>query len=178
MFIGFLSKHSQNKSSIKECTPPPNPYRSASIFRHKHLISCVDGWVGVVERAEGGECCSAPCHTFQCEQNKSICEVATGAECTFATGVCCVSPRASVCERVYVCVCVCRSHFGGCLAGWLVSLAFGLSLGSLAGELCYYQSLVTRRHEQKCIRKYSSLQNPFTDLDVSSEQHQIKKDMS
>lgn len=119
MFIGFLSKHSQNKSSIKECTPPPNPYRSASIFRHKHLISCVDGWVGVVERAEGGECCSAPCHTFQCEQNKSICEVATGAECTFATGVCCVSPRASVCERVYVCMCVCVSAGATLVAAWL-----------------------------------------------------------
>lgn len=73
---------------------------------------------------------------------------------------CVACPHVLLCVSVYVCVC--WSHFGG----WLFSLAFGLSLGSLASELCYYQSLVTRRHEQKCIRKYSSLQNPFTDLDV------------
>lgn len=28
--------------------------------------------MGVVERGEGGECCLAPRHTFQSEENKSI----------------------------------------------------------------------------------------------------------
>lgn len=53
------------------------------------------------------------------KENKPICEVATGAERTFATGVCFMSPCTflCVCVCVYLCLCVCRSHFGW-LAGW------------------------------------------------------------
>lgn len=74
--------------------------------------------------------CVALCHTFQCEENKSICEVATGAECTFTVGACCewLHVCVCVCVLVCVCVCVCWSLYGDWLAGlcgiwpaWLVS---------------------------------------------------------
>lgn len=115
--------------------------------------------MGVVERAEGSECCLAQCHVFQCEQNKSICEVAAGAECTFATGECYVC-------RVPTCYCVClcllvpelEPEPAWWLAGWSQ-----WHLGSLAGEPCYYQSLVTHRRDQKCIRLYSSFQISVAD---------------
>lgn len=73
-------------------------------------ILCGDGWVGLVKRAEGSECCLAKCHLFQCKENKSICEVATGAECTFATGVWWV-PTCSG-EYALMVVCVCWSRLG------------------------------------------------------------------
>lgn len=65
---------------------------------------------------------------------------------------CARSPRVTVGVRV------CVLAGAGLVAGWLVSAAFGLSLGSLAGELCYYRSSVTHRHDQKRIRIHGSLQ--------------------
>lgn len=49
-------------------------------------------------------------------------------------------------ESSHVCVRVCAG--ASLVAGWLagVSVAFGLSLGSLAGEPCYYQSSVTHSY--------------------------------
>lgn len=45
----------------------------------------VGWWVGVVEMTERWQILLEPrvCHTFQFEENKSICEAATGAERTF-----------------------------------------------------------------------------------------------
>lgn len=126
-------------------TNQPCANTTPSIFCYKHLTSCVDGWVGVVDGAEG-VCCMALRHSFQCEENKSICEVATGAECTFAVGACCESP----------CACLCFCVGATMVTGWLASAVFGLPLGSLASKLCYYQSLVTHRHDHKCITVYSS----------------------
>lgn len=63
------------------------------------------------------------------------------------------SLSAGACLCVFMDVCVCRSLLGGS-----VSVALVLSLGSLAGEPCYYQSSVTHRHDQKCIRRHSSFQ--------------------
>lgn len=89
MFIGFLSEYPpKTNPTLKSVRLSPAPTELPLSSRHKHLISRVDGWVGVVDRAEGGERCLALCHIFQREENKSICEVATGAECTFATGAC------------------------------------------------------------------------------------------
>lgn len=145
-------------------------YASASplqngLYLHKHLISCVDGWVGVVERDEGGKGFSAPCHTFQCEENKSICEVATGADCTFATGVCCVSPCASICA----CVCACWSHFGG----WLTSF---IDFWAVIGQLGSWALLLPKLgYTQTWTKMYSSLQSVFTNLVLSSENIKFNK---
>lgn len=79
----------------------------------------------MVERAKGGECYLAQCHIFQGEENKSICEVATGAECTFAAG-------ASYVLRV--CVCVFLPEPAWWLAG-LLDFSGICALGSLcSGE--------------------------------------------
>lgn len=67
--------------------------------------------MGVVEKTESGECCLAQRRIFQREENKSICEVATGAECTFATG----ARAESLCVpllSVFVCVCFLSSLLG------------------------------------------------------------------
>lgn len=66
-------------------------------------------------------------------------------------------------SRSMLCVCVCVLEPLWWLTGWPLWY-----LGSLAAEPCYYQSLVTHRHNHKCIIAHSSIQNVFTDLDVSS----------
>lgn len=105
-------------------TPKTNPLLTLSSAIKLSFHVGMGGWVWL----KGPRVVSvAPCHNFQCEENKAICEVATGPECTFATGVCCVSPRAAVSE----CVCLPEPHWWlaggswwhlGChWAAWLVS---------------------------------------------------------
>lgn len=61
------------------------------------------------------------------KENKPICEVATGAERTFTTGVCFMSPRTFLC----VCVCICVCVFAGAISvGWLAGL---IGVSAVAG---------------------------------------------
>lgn len=74
--------------------------------------------MGVVEMAERWQILLEPrvCHSFQLEENKSICEAATGAERTFWS-------RALVCAcvRAHMSVCFARVFVGAIsVSGWLV----------------------------------------------------------
>lgn len=98
----------------------------------------------MVEMAERWQVLLEPrvCHSFQPEENKSICEAATGAERTFSerSVFTLLAKELSTCvcmctcadERVFVCVC--RCHFGVWLVGLIgVSVVIGSHSLSLSG---------------------------------------------
>lgn len=76
----------------------------------------------MVQKKEAGECILALCYFFQHEENKSICEVTMGPECTFSPGACGESPRGHVYE--FVCICgLLPGSSGSLLCHWEVWLA-------------------------------------------------------
>ena len=138
LLAASLNTPAKTNPALKSVRLSPAPAELPLSSRHKHLITCVDGWVGGCgwKGRRGGECCLAPCHVFQREENKSICEVATGAECTFAAGVCyvCSVPTCYCgCARV----CVSRSRFGGWLAGFS-------GVWAVTGQLGWWAVLLPR----------------------------------
>lgn len=69
---------------------------------------------------------------------------------------------------LHVPVCMCVLAGAGLVTGWLATVVCVLSLGSLAGEPCYYRSLVTHRHHQQCIRIWSNFQT-FLRIELSRQ---------
>lgn len=117
-------------------TPPPGlnlHYLPPSATRNTcNGMSWVGRWVswrvGVVEMVERWQILLEPqvCHTFQPEENKSICEAATGADRTFCERSVfplflrrsvCACVRAHQCVGVCVFVWVCLPEPFWCLAG-------------------------------------------------------------
>lgn len=134
VFISLLFKHRpNNKSSGDWGTSARTELSASSAISNDDGLSWVVGrwvgrWVGVVEMAERWQILLEPrvCHSFQLEENKSICEAATGAERTFREPSvftrlakepsACVCMRTCADERALVCVCL--SVPFRCLAGW------------------------------------------------------------
>lgn len=131
VFIGLPFKHRPNNKSPGDRGSSTRTELSVS----SAIGDCAMGWVGwlgrwlgwsagVAETAERWQILLEPrmCHSFQLEENKSICEAATGAERTFCEGSVFVPlPKehgARVCMRTCADECaVARCHFG-CRAGW------------------------------------------------------------
>lgn len=137
MLIGSLSQTLTKQTLICNAYSSAQPMqdRLCSLPSTSHFMDgWMKKWVGVAEKTWGGECCLAGYYIFQDEENKSIYEVSTGANCTFASGVyskCAESSSLHAC----VCVYVCLLELAWWLSVWLVWVAFQHH-SCLASEPC------------------------------------------